>query len=68
LRNFVRSLLQQIAAALPPEHLEKFEMGLFTADIKTMDDLFVHQLKDIYYAEKRIVVALPKMIEKNDFA
>jgi ferritin-like metal-binding protein YciE len=43
-------------------------MGLFTADIKTMDDLFVHQLKDIYYAEKRIVVALPKMIEKNDFA
>jgi ferritin-like metal-binding protein YciE len=40
-------------------------MGLFTADIKTMDDLFVHQLKDIYYAEKRIVVALPKMIEKT---
>jgi ferritin-like metal-binding protein YciE len=39
-------------------------MGLFTADIKTMDDLFVHQLKDIYYAEKRIVSALPKMIEK----
>ena len=39
-------------------------MGLFTADIKTMDDLFVHQLKDIYYAEKRIVGALPKMIEK----
>ena len=39
-------------------------MGLFTADIKTMHDLFVHQLKDIYYAEKRIVGALPKMIEK----
>ena len=39
-------------------------MGLFTKDIKTMDDLFVHQLKDIYYAEKRIVGALPKMIEK----
>ena len=39
-------------------------MGLFTADIKTMNDLFVHQLKDIYYAEKRIVGALPKMIEK----
>jgi ferritin-like metal-binding protein YciE len=39
-------------------------MGLFTRDIKTMDDLFVHQLKDIYYAEKRIVGALPKMIEK----
>jgi len=39
-------------------------MGLFTRDIKTMDDLFVHQLKDIYYAEKRIVGALPQMIEK----
>jgi ferritin-like metal-binding protein YciE len=39
-------------------------MGLFTKDIKTMDDLFVHQLRDIYYAEKRILGALPKMIEK----
>jgi ferritin-like metal-binding protein YciE len=39
-------------------------MGLFTKDIKTMNDLFVHQLKDIYYAEKRILGALPKMIEK----
>ncbi|HEY0146141.1 MAG TPA: ferritin-like domain-containing protein [Methylovirgula sp.] len=39
-------------------------MGLFTKDIKDMDDLFVHQLKDIYYAENRIVVTLPKMIEK----
>jgi ferritin-like metal-binding protein YciE len=39
-------------------------MGLFTKDIKSMDDLFVHQLKDIYYAEKRIVGALPKMTEK----
>ena len=29
-----------------------------------MDDLFVHQLKDIYYAEKRIVKSLPTMIEK----
>ena len=26
-------------------------MGLFTKDIKTMDDLFVHTLQDIYYAE-----------------
>ena len=39
-------------------------MGLFTKDIKTMNDLFVHQLRDIYYAEKRILGALPKMIEK----
>lgn len=39
-------------------------MGLFTADIKTLDDLFVHQLQDIYYAEQQITKALPKMISK----
>jgi ferritin-like metal-binding protein YciE len=39
-------------------------MGLFSKDIRSMDDLFIHQLKDIYYAEKRIVGALPKMIDK----
>jgi ferritin-like metal-binding protein YciE len=39
-------------------------MGIFTKDIESMDDLFVHQLKDIYYAEKRIVGALPEMIQK----
>ena len=39
-------------------------MGLFSKDIKTMDDLFVHTLRDIYYAENQIVKALPEMIEK----
>jgi ferritin-like metal-binding protein YciE len=39
-------------------------MGLFTRDIKTMDDLFVHQLQDVYYAEKQILKALPTMIDK----
>jgi ferritin-like metal-binding protein YciE len=39
-------------------------MGLFTKDIKNMDDLFVHTLRDIYYAEKQIVKSLPEMIEK----
>ena len=39
-------------------------MGLFSKDIKTMDDLFVHQLQDVYYAEQQILSALPKMIEK----
>jgi ferritin-like metal-binding protein YciE len=38
-------------------------MGLFSKDIKTMDDLFVHTLQDIYYAEKQLTKALPKMIE-----
>src|SRR6476661_2654100 len=39
-------------------------MGIFSKDIATLDDLFVHQLQDIYYAEKKITSALPKMIEK----
>jgi ferritin-like metal-binding protein YciE len=39
-------------------------MGLFTKDIKTMNDLFLHQLQDIYYAEQQLVKALPKMADK----
>jgi len=38
-------------------------MGLFTKYIKTMQDMFVHGLQDIYYAEHQITKALPKMIE-----
>jgi ferritin-like metal-binding protein YciE len=38
-------------------------MGLFTKDIKTMEDLFIHGLQDIYYAENQIIKALPKMID-----
>jgi ferritin-like metal-binding protein YciE len=40
-------------------------MGLFSKDIQTMDDLLLHGLKDIYYAEQQITKALPKMIEKT---
>lgn len=32
--------------------------------VKTMDDLFVETLKDIYYAEKHILKALPGMVKK----
>lgn len=39
-------------------------MGIFFKDIKTMDDLFVHTLRDIYYAENRIVKSLPDMVAK----
>nr|WP_321986074.1 ferritin-like domain-containing protein [uncultured Lichenicoccus sp.] len=39
-------------------------MGLFTKPIKTLDDLFVHLLQDIYYAEHQITKALPTMIER----
>src|SRR5262245_28315281 len=42
----------------------RITMGLFSKDIQTLDDLFVHQLRDIYYAEKQIVQSLPEMIEK----
>src|SRR5215470_1947076 len=44
---------------------EEAAMGLFFKDIKTMEDLYVHGLQDIYYAENRIAKALPKMIEKT---
>ena len=40
-------------------------MGLFTKDIKTMDDLFLHMLQDVYYAEKQILKALPDMVERT---
>ncbi|PAU98872.1 ferritin-like domain-containing protein [Paracoccus salipaludis] len=33
-------------------------------DIQTLDDLFVHTLQDIYYAEHQILKALPKMMAK----
>jgi ferritin-like metal-binding protein YciE len=39
-------------------------MGFFTKDIETMDDLFLHGLKDIYYAENQIVKSLPSLIDK----
>jgi len=38
-------------------------MGIFTKDVKTMDDLMLHSLQDIYYAEQQITKALPKMID-----
>ena len=39
-------------------------MALFSKDIKTLEDLYLHTLRDIYYAEQQIIKALPKMIEK----
>jgi ferritin-like metal-binding protein YciE len=38
-------------------------MGIFTKDIKTMEELFLHQLEDIYYAEQQLTKAIPKMAE-----
>ena len=39
-------------------------MGLFSKDIATFEDLFLHQLQDVYYSENQITKALPKMTEK----
>ena len=39
-------------------------MGWFSSDIDTFDELFVHTLRDIYYAEHQIEKSLPDMIEK----
>jgi ferritin-like metal-binding protein YciE len=40
------------------------DVGFFSKDIKTMDDLLLHGLQDIYYAEQQITKALPKMIDQ----
>lgn len=34
--------------------------------IKNLEDLFLHHLKDIYFAEKQVMKALPKMAKKSD--
>jgi ferritin-like metal-binding protein YciE len=36
--------------------------------MKSLEDLFLHHLKDIYFAEKQIVKTLPKMSKKCDSA
>lgn len=40
-------------------------MGLFSKDIHNMNDLFLHTLADIYYAEQQIVKALPEMVQRS---
>ena len=42
--------------------------GAPLAKVKSLDDLFVNLLKDIYYAEKQILKALPKMAKSADSA
>ena len=39
-------------------------MGWFSSEIDTFDELFVHTLQDIYYAEHQIRKALPDMVAK----
>ena len=39
-------------------------MGWFSPNIETIEDLFLHNLQDIYYAEHQIEKALPDMVAK----
>jgi ferritin-like metal-binding protein YciE len=41
-------------------------MGLFTSPIKTFDDLYLHTVQDIYYAEQQITKGLTEMIGKAE--
>jgi len=47
-----------------PETKTMNATGLFTRDIKTANDPFVHRLQDIDYAEMQLAKALPKMADK----
>jgi ferritin-like metal-binding protein YciE len=38
-------------------------MALFSHEFNNLNDLFVHELEDLYDAEKRLTDALPKMAE-----
>jgi ferritin-like metal-binding protein YciE len=49
--------------ASPSQKPRNNAMGLFSKDIRSMEDLFVHTLRDIFYAENQIVKSLPEMIE-----
>ena len=50
-------------AAIPAPGRRSNARGLFGAATQTLDDLFVHGLKTIYYAERQIAETLPKMID-----
>jgi ferritin-like metal-binding protein YciE len=39
-------------------------MGIFSEEFHSLEDLFRHELKDLYDAEHRIIEALPQMAEK----
>jgi ferritin-like metal-binding protein YciE len=45
-------------------HAKERTMGWFTPDVRTFEELFMHSLQDIYYAEHQIEKALPDMVQK----
>ena len=38
-------------------------MGLFSESLNNLDDLFMHQLEDVYDAEHQLIEALPQMAD-----
>jgi ferritin-like metal-binding protein YciE len=54
-RNFPR------CRSVASSHEHKFQEMAMAKKEKTLEDLFHETLKDIYYAEKKILTALPKM-------
>jgi hypothetical protein len=38
-------------AVVEPQHQGGIAVGLFSKDIKSLEDLFKHGLEDLYYAE-----------------
>jgi ferritin-like metal-binding protein YciE len=62
--NVIRSQRYRARSITIAQTDEGGTMGLFSKDIHSMDDLFVHTLRDVYYAEKQLVKALPEMVDK----
>jgi ferritin-like metal-binding protein YciE len=55
---------EAIASARAPRQPKGVQNDM--AKMKSLEDLFIHLLKDMYYAEKQILKALPKMAAKAD--
>src|SRR3712207_821466 len=51
-----------------PSLSPRFNQGVVTmpAKEKTLNDLFLHTLKDVFYAEKQILKALPRMAKNAE--
>jgi ferritin-like metal-binding protein YciE len=45
-------------------HQRRRTVSLFSKPIESLDDLYIHTLQDIYYAEQQILKKLPTMAEK----
>ena len=50
-----------LESSLPPPHLRGTHMA-----VKTIEELFIHELSDIYSAEKQLTKALPRLAKAAD--